>query len=400
MENRWWLGILGGALIGAAGCGAATGDTTAGGGGESSNGGSGAESGGEGSESSNGGSGSQSAADRTGEDLFWMPLTQFSTYACGTCHSIEEPAMDLMRRPGHALGEATARPSFKDGQLDDIIDAVNSCRAEWMAQPEPWDEDTPEWQRLRSFLEDQNDGAESETITYTIVEPSADTQDYEGGDFDAGQQLFNDSCALCHGEDGEGGTGRAPALPAVRLDALGATGIARRVRLSGPSTSEVYEGLTGGGMPFWSEERLSEQELKDVILFLLGKDDVEQMETGEQATDLRECGSTHAKVGQQAVLVNRVHGIGGTATIVDDCTIRIDDFTFDGAGINVQIYGGLGGAYASGFGMSDNLVGPAYESVTLTVQLPEDRTLDDLDGVSVWCVPVGIDFGSGLFQDP
>ena len=37
---------------------------------------------------------------------------------------------------------------------------------------------------------------------------------------------------------------------------------------------------------------------------------------------------------------------------------------------------------------------------TVYAQLPEGLTLDDLDGISVWCVPVAASFGDGLFQAP
>jgi len=39
-----------------------------------------------------------------------------------------------------------------------------------------------------------------------------------------------------------------------------------------------------------------------------------------------------------------------------------------------------------------------YVNEVLTVQLPEGLTLDDLDGLSVWCVPAGADFGLGTFR--
>jgi hypothetical protein len=93
------------------------------------------------------------------------------------------------------------------------------------------------------------------------------------------------------------------------------------------------------------------------------------------------------------------HQVAGMATVVDDCTIRLDDFDFDGLGVNVQIYGGVGGAYENGFSMSEDIRrNPPYDGETLTFQLPPDRTLDDLDGVSVWCVPVGINFGDARFE--
>jgi hypothetical protein len=42
-----------------------------------------------------------------------------------------------------------------------------------------------------------------------------------------------------------------------------------------------------------------------------------------------------------AVFNTKFHGVKGTATIVDDCTIEITDFQYDGQGIVVDFYGGL-----------------------------------------------------------
>jgi len=114
---------------------------------------------------------------------------------------------------------------------------------------------------------------------------------------------------------------------------------------------------------------------------------------------LRECAAGHEKVGQTATLETKFHGVSGIATILDDCTIQIDGFDFDGGGINVQLYGGLAGDYARGFSMSGDLRRETpYVNEVLTVQLPEGLTLDDLDGISVWCVPAGADFGSGIIR--
>jgi len=52
--------------------------------------------------------------------------------------------------------------------------------------------------------------------------------------------------------------------------------------------------------------------------------------------------------------------------------------------------------------MSEDLRRPeGYDgSEAVYAQFPEDKSLDDLDGISVWCVPVSQSFGDGLFQDP
>ena len=95
----------------------------------------------------------------------------------------------------------------------------------------------------------------------------------------------------------------------------------------------------------------------------------------------------------------RQHDVGGTAVIVDNCTIRIDNFTFDDGGINVQIYGGQNGDYDRGPSLSGNLLrGQPYLGEELIVKLPDGVTLDDFDGISVWCVPIGLSFGDGIFE--
>lgn len=113
------------------------------------------------------------------------------------------------------------------------------------------------------------------------------------------------------------------------------------------------------------------------------------------------CPDTDPRVGWRATFATHHHGVAGTAEIRDDCTIVVSDFTYDGTGLDVRFYGGKDGDYAGGFALSDDLLRPGgYSGETLVLTLPEDRTLGDLDGLSVWCVDVGIDFGSGLFAAP
>lgn len=333
------------------------------------------------------------AATVSGEALYQEPHPDGNTFACETCHALEEPALDGIRRPGHAIGDAANRPSFKNGQLTDLRDAVNSCRVEWMAAT-AWDDGDPSWLALLEYLSEEAGSTSADPLTYQIIEPPSELG---GGDEMAGQQLFNESCAICHGQDAAG-TERAPVLRGSLLDA---ETIARRVRTSGATDSAVYEGLTGGRMPFWSADRLSDDELLDLVAFVLANDGGGG--GGGPTNGLRECDETHPKIGQVAMLSTFAHQVSGTAVIVDDCTIRLDDFIYDGAGIDVRFYGGLGGDYDNGFSMSEeDLRRPEGYDGTETVyaQLPEGRTLDELDGISVWCVPVSQSFGDGLFQNP
>ena len=72
-------------------------------------------------------------ADTTaGQALYEQPQEDGNSFACATCHALEEPASDGLRRPGHPIGNATRRPSYKNGQVDEMRLAVNSCLEEWM----------------------------------------------------------------------------------------------------------------------------------------------------------------------------------------------------------------------------------------------------------------------------
>lgn len=330
-----------------------------------------------------------------GRTLYEQPLSQGNTFACATCHALDEPAADGLRRPGHPIGDATARPSYKNGQLTATLDAVNTCLTEWMAAP-AWSDSDKQWQALRGYLEAQAPAGAAPTIAIDIVAPPADTS---GGDAINGREVFHKTCVVCHGNDAAG-TERAPALLPANLDG---DYIARRVRTSGSDQSPTYPGLTGGRMPFWGGDRLSNGELIDVIAYVLGNvpptADAAPMIDAAPTLDAGSCPKTHARVGQTAQLITRFHNVMGLATIVDDCTIVISNFSYDGTGIDVRVYGGLGNNFVSGFPMSDDLLLPGgYQNDTITATLPMGKTLSDLDSLSIWCVDVAISFGDGTFQ--
>jgi mono/diheme cytochrome c family protein len=276
-------------------------------------------------------------------------------------------------------------------------EAVNNCLAHWM-NAEPWSADDPRWRALHGWLDAHAHARErAYALEYEIVPPASELS---GGDAERGRDVFNGRCVVCHGEDGAG-TGRAP-----RVAGLGLPGdyVARRVRTSGAKDNPIYDELTGGVMPFWAKDRLSDSQLRDIVAFLalLGADAGVDAGGGTSvdagAGSGQACAATHAKVGDRAEFVMEFHGVGGTATVVDDCTIEISDFAYDGNGIDVRIYGGLGGDYHGGFAMSDDLLKPGgYLGETIQAVLPVDKTLDDLDGLSVWCVDVGVSFGEARF---
>ena len=103
--------------------------------------------------------------------------------------------------------------------------------------------------------------------------------------------------------------------------------IDNRIRLSGTTESSVYEGLTGGIMPFWSSERLSDSELKDLVAYTFGfkdeeSDKIETLEGEDSSVSSAQsnCTSTNPLVGKTLTLSERYHDVKGTAEILDDCT--------------------------------------------------------------------------------
>jgi len=100
------------------------------------------------------------------------------------------------------------------------------------------------------------------------------------------------------------------------------------------------------------------------------------------------------------MLTQRSHGVTGTAFIKDACTLELRGFSFDGAGIDVQVYLAKYPDWeGSGLSVSGNLVrDQPYAGVTLSFALP--LNLPDFDAISIWCVPFGVSFGDGLFEAP
>lgn len=119
------------------------------------------------------------------------------------------------------------------------------------------------------------------------------------------------------------------------------------------------------------------------------------------------CGADNPRIGQTAVLVAPPHcdlplfdhDVSGTAEIVDDCTIVIHDFNYDGTALDARVAGIVNNDFMNPIMLTENLspTGP-YRGATLTVTLPEGVTLDDVRHIAVVCAPFRINFGDGRFE--
>jgi len=124
--------------------------------------------------------------------------------------------------------------------------------------------------------------------------------------------------------------------------------------------------------------------------------------TGEDISDddlQTECDSTHARVGKSAEFTGHFHSVAGTAVAQDDCTIRVDNFTYDGTGLDVRVYASATGDFATdGFAISNDLRrSGGYDNEELTISLPNGVTMDDFEHISIWCVSVSENFGDATF---
>lgn len=335
-----------------------------------------------------------------GEQLYLKKHADGNAFACVQCHALSEPAEDKLRRPGHPIGNAAYRPSFKNGQVTSLLEAVNTCRVEWMGTT-PWTKDTPEWHDLEAFLQAKATDRSPPALSFEIVPPPGTLG---GGDIATGKDLFHQTCVLCHGQNAAGG------LPfgAPKLSGTGlmATEIARRVRTSGGNVSGVYSGVTGGSMPFFAKDRLSDDELRHIIAYLLSISTI-MPGTGTGTpydfsvqTPQSGCGKTHARVGQSADLQLCSHGVTGKVTIVDDCTLQFDNMVYPANGVDVRVYAGkLVGNFVNfnpntgtGKPISRDFHTTRLNNESFVVHLPTGMTLDDVDQVSIWCVAFTIDF--------
>ncbi len=347
-----------------------------------------------------GGSESLSPDALRGEQLYLKKHPDGNAFACAQCHALSEPAQDGLRRAGHPIGNAANRPSFKNGQLTSLLEAVNTCRVEWLGTT-AWTKDAPEWHDLEAFLKAKATDKSSPALSFEITAPPANLG---GGDIQTGKDLFHQTCVLCHGQNAAGGL----PLGAPKLSGTGlmATEIARRVRTSGGNISHVYAGLTGGSMPFWAKDRLSDDELRHIIAYLLS---ISTITTGPGTgtpydlsvpTAQSSCGKTHPRVGQSSDLQLCSHGVTGKVTIVDDCTLQFDNMVYPANGVDVRVYAGkqvnnfvnFNPNTGTGKPISRDFHTIRLNNESLVVRLPTDVTLDDVDQVSIWCVAFTIDF--------
>lgn len=112
------------------------------------------------------------------------------------------------------------------------------------------------------------------------------------------------------------------------------------------------------------------------------------------------CTVDSSKVGGRFALTERAHGVRGTLVVVDDQTLTLEDFSFDGGGLDVRAL-----VAADRDALRDDAVvlsedlrrAGGYEDASLSFALPAGLTVDDVGAFSIWCVVVGQSFADATF---
>ena len=113
--------------------------------------------------------------------------------------------------------------------------------------------------------------------------------------------------------------------------------------------------------------------------------------------------TNYPRAGWETALTQTAHGVSGTATILDERTIRLTHFSYDGFAPDLYVYVATNLTSAAilegGLTVSPRLA-RAYNNETYDVQLPQGQTLEGWTAISIWCRAVRASFGWGTFAPP
>lgn len=123
--------------------------------------------------------------------------------------------------------------------------------------------------------------------------------------------------------------------------------------------------------------------------------------TPDPAPPRTDCSAQHDRVGQTLELQEGEtlqEGASGRVIVADDCTLVLEDFTFQSLSGDLRVVGVREeGGYVV-LTPSLNRSG-GYENDRLEVKLPRGVSLDDFDGVSVMCTVSDSVFAHASFED-
>jgi hypothetical protein len=65
--------------------------------------------------------------------------------------------------------------------------------------------------------------------------------------------------------------------------------------------------------------------------------------------------------------------VSGFVTMIDDCTLELTSFSYNGDGIEVRVFGSKASNFRPGFTIGPDIVGKRFVKATWRVQLPAGK---------------------------
>ncbi len=136
------------------------------------------------------------------------------------------------------------------------------------------------------------------------------------------------------------------------------------------------------------------------VILISAADAINHLQASIDVLNSSNCTSDHPKVGYTGEFSTLAHDVSGKATILNDCSILIEMFNYDGSAPLVYFYAALNKDFAgsNAFSIGPELSTTQYNNATFTIALPSNKSLDDFDSLSVWCVEFSANFGDLVFS--
>jgi thiosulfate dehydrogenase len=191
--------------------------------------------------------------------------SEFNVFSCTTCHTTAEEG-----GVASSLRGAVDRASWWGGTINGLIEAVDFCYVYFMRGFPSLDPKSDDARALYEWLDTLSTGGPLPTRPLTIVEAVYDPSETLPTDATRGAAVYDRACRVCHGSPntGEGRLGdNVVIIPEASLEFARENDVPLRLVLAEKVRHGQFFGV-GGNMPLWPLERMSDQELADLLEYL------------------------------------------------------------------------------------------------------------------------------------
>lgn len=207
-----------------------------------------------------------------GRDLFSSSEASDSranAFTCATCHEALPGSSAGRLLPGAVLAGVVERPTFWGGARSDLLRAINDCRYFFMGAQTSWTPDDEPAKAIYAYLASLPPAAPA-AQPFTVIPVAANVA---AGDPARGAQVFDSSCAACHGRPHSGEKKLHAGIPTLPEESqryfqgLGFDPMQVRITFVEKVRHGAFLGLYGS-MPPYSVEAMSDADLGALLSFL------------------------------------------------------------------------------------------------------------------------------------